>query len=257
MNLASLKEMPFDPVIEIKNCIRMFEREASAKKIELKLSVGKGYESIQVGWVSGDPVRFTQVLLNLLSNAVRFTEKASTRIIQITLDASVEEPNLSPLVATDHAPEIKTSSDDLSRSMTDSIFLISTVIDSGVGLTKEEQKKLFQKLNQSSPKTHIEYGTSGLGLVISKALVEAQGGRLTLESEKYKGTKLTFYICVKKADPPAKVPTSPLSKSFSLKATLTPRREPSPDSKLNVLVVEDNLVIGNSSILILRSTKKS
>ena len=94
MNLASLKEMPFDPVIEAKGCIRMFEREALAKKIELKLSVGKGYESLQVGWVSGDPVRFAQVLLNLLSNAVRFTENAPTRTIQITLDASIEEPNL-------------------------------------------------------------------------------------------------------------------------------------------------------------------
>ena len=252
MNLASLKEMPFDPVIEAKGCIRMFEREALAKKIELKLSVGKGYESLQVGWVSGDPVRFAQVFLNLLSNAVRFTEKAPTRTIQITLDASVEEPNLSPLVTTDHAPETKTSSEDLSHSTTDSIFLISAVIDSGVGLTKDEQKKLFQKLDQSSPKTHIEYDGSGLGLFISKALVEAQGGRLTLESEKHKGTRLTFYICVKKVDPPAMIPTSGLAKSFGLKTTLTPRREPSlPDSNLNVLVVEDNLVSGNSSILIL------
>jgi len=258
MNLLSLKEMPFDPIIELKHCIRMFEPEAKAKKIELKLCVGKGYESLQVGWVSGDPVRFAQVLLNLLSNATRFTENALTRSIQITLDASVEEPNLSPLVVTDHAPEIKRSSDDLSRSTTDSIFLISAVIDSGVGLTKEEQKRLFQKLDQSSPKTHVKYEGSGLGLVISKALVEAQGGRLTLESEKYKGTKLAFFICVKKVDPPAKVPTSGLAKSFSLKATLTSRRDPSlPDSNLNVLVVEDNLVTGNSSILILRSTKKS
>ena len=252
MNLASLKEMPFDPVIEAKACIRMFERAALAKKIELKLSTGKGYESLQVGWVSGDPVRFAQVFLNLLSNAVRFTENAPIRTIQITLDALVKEPNLSSLVVADHAPETKTSSEDLSRFTTDSIFLISTIIDSGVGLTKEEQKKLFQKLDQSSPKTHIEYHGSGLGLFISKALVEAQGGRLTLESEKHKGTKLTFYICVKKMDPPARIPTRGLMKSFGSTITSTPRRQLSlPGSNLNVLVVEDNLVTGNSSILIL------
>ena len=119
----------------------------------------------------------------------------------------------------DLAPEPNTSSEDLSRSTTDSIFLISTIIDSGVGLTKEEQKKLFQKLDQSSPKTHIEYDGSGLGLFISKALVKAQGGRLTLESEKHKGTRLTFYICVKKVDPPTRIPTSGLAESFGLRTT--------------------------------------
>ena len=242
MNLVSLKEMPFDPVIETKSCIRVFEREALAKKIELRLSVGKMYESLKVGWVSGDPVRFAQVLLNLLSNAVQFTEDAPTRAIEITLDASVEEPNLSPLVR-DHTSETrKPLSEDLSRSTTDSIFLVTAVIDSGVGLIEEEQKKLFQKLNQSSPKTHIEYGGSGLGLFISKALVEAHGGRLTLESEKRKGTKVTFYISVKRVDPPAKIPTSELAKSFRLR-TASKRKSTVPDSKvLNVLVVEDNLV---------------
>ena len=245
MNLASLKEMPFDPIIEIKSCIRTFEREALVKKIELKLSVGNMYKSLQVGWVSGDPVRFAQVLLNLLSNAVRFTENARTRTIEITVDASVEEPDLSSPLVLNHSSETrKPLSEDLSSSNTDSLFLISTVIDSGIGLTEEEQKKLFQKLNQSSPKTHIKYGGNGLGLFISKTLVEAQSGSLTLESVKHKGTKVAFYICVKTADPPAKTLTRALAKSFGLRTTLMPERDPSvlASKELNVLVVEDNLV---------------
>ena len=95
MNLVSLKEVPFDPIMEIKHCMRMFEREVLAKKIELKMSVGKEYESFKIGLVNGDPVRFAQVLLNLLSNAVRFTENALRRIIEITFNASKEEPHFS------------------------------------------------------------------------------------------------------------------------------------------------------------------
>ena len=63
-------------------------------------------------------------------------------------------------VVTDHAPEAKTSSEDLSRSITGSISLINAVIDRGVGLTEEEQEKLFRKLSQQSFNTHIEYGGS-------------------------------------------------------------------------------------------------
>jgi hypothetical protein len=119
--------------------------------------------------------------------------------------------------------------------------LICSVIDSGVGLTDEETSDLFRKINQTSPKTHIKYSGSGLGLFISKSLVEAQNGKLTLESEKDKGTKLTFYICVKRPD----IDTSAEPVAGGVEQTkLPPTKEPlAPDSKgINVLVVEDNLV---------------
>jgi signal transduction histidine kinase len=256
MNLVSLKETPFDPFVETKNSMRMFEREVLVKEIEMKLAVGEGYDALQIGMVRGDPTRFTQVLLNFLSNAIRFTEKAPSRTIEITLDASEAEPILfAPGVLGDDI--ILTGSPTASRVPQDTIYLISSVSDSGVGITKEEQKRLFHKFTQASPKTHIEYGGSGLGLFISKALVEAHGGKLTLDSEKDIGTKLTFYIRVKReldepgqstatheTNRPARAisPLVPLPQVEA--ASSEPVGPPRRDSQtILVLVVEDNLVM--------------
>jgi len=187
------------------------------------------------------------VLLNLLSNAVRFTENALRRIIEITFNASKEEPHFSSSFeqAGEEAVTLEArtySSRDCSDVTKDSIYLISSVIDTGVGLTNEETNNLFQKLNQISPKTHIKYSETGLGLFISKSLVEAQNGKMTLESEKGKGTKLTFYICVKRPD--IDTSSAELVAGCLAQTKLPPRKELiAADSKgINVLVVEDNLV---------------
>lgn len=202
MKLVSVDQVPFDPIIETGRCIRMFEREANIKNVEVNLSIAHKFVELQISSVYGDPIRFAQVLINLLSNALRFTEKSPIRRIEIVLDADADES---------------------------AILLRVSVTDSGIGLTKEEQTRLFQKFSQASPKTHIEYGGSGLGLFISKALVEAQGGKLSLESEKDKGTKFEFYIRVKRAhDEDCR--------------THSPRPYDRKAPGINVLVVEDNLV---------------
>jgi signal transduction histidine kinase len=254
MNLVSLTETAFDPFIEVKNCLRMFEREATVKEIDMKLSIGEGYDALQVATVCGDPIRYAQVLLNFLSNAIRFTEKAPHRTIEITLNASEEEPILAS--PTDDIADLKThvslaSPPSISTpARAESLYLISSVSDSGVGISEEEQKKLFQKFTQASPKTHIEYGGSGLGLFISKALVEAHGGKLSLESEEGEGTKLTFYIHVKRVDPEGAVQENGKhpSRNRSPLAAFSQRKEflnsSASDSRgISVLVVEDNLVI--------------
>jgi signal transduction histidine kinase len=194
MNLISIRKTPFDPLIEVKTCIQ----RTSTKTIEVKVS-GKSK------WVSGDPIRYAQVLLNLLSNAVRFTENAPTRSIDVEFN-TIESP--------------------LDRS----IVLITSVTDSGVGMDTKELSSLVEKLDYASPRTYVDYGGSGLGLFISKTLVEAHGGTLSIESEKHKGTKVTFYILVQELSQSATTTTGPL-----------PSR--SPNSKgIHVLIVEDNLV---------------
>jgi signal transduction histidine kinase len=257
MNLVSLKETPFDPFVETKNSMRMFEREVLVKEIDMKLAVGEGYDALQIRMVRGDPTRFTQVLLNFLSNAIRFTEKAPSRTIEITLDASEAEPILfAPGILGDDTMHILAPVPIASHVPQDTIYLISSVSDSGVGITKEEQKRLFHKFTQASPKTHIEYGGSGLGLFISKALVEAHGGKLTLHSEKDIGTKLTFYIRVKREqdEPGQSTAThetnrparsiSPLVPPPQAEEASEPVGPPRRDSQtILVLVVEDNLVM--------------
>jgi signal transduction histidine kinase len=248
MNLVSIKEMPFDPLIEVKKSIRMFEKEVLAKKIEVTLSVRAGYKILQVGWVYGDPIRFAQVLINLLSNAVRFTEQTPSRTIEIALDASAESSVANSLDGQERGIEHPPSGGFAKRS----IFLICSVIDSGVGLTKEDQAKLIKKLSQLSPKTHIEYGGNGLGLFISKTIVEAHGGKLSIESERGSGTKVTFDICVKLVVSPPAVPSLEIKVNRSIASTtLLPGSEPSLNPKvINILVVEDNLVFSNTSKLL-------
>ena len=265
MNLVSLTITPFDPLVETRNVIRMFEQEAFVKNIAFKFTLEHGYHDLQIGWVSADPIRFSQVLLNFISNAVRFTEKSSIREIEVRLDAAKEEPIVSyPLVGT-NSPVPHISENPSSAEIGDRVFLIVSVADSGVGLTPEERANLFQKFSQASPRTHIEYGGSGLGLFISKSLVEVQGGRISLESEKGKGTTLTFYIqATQFVTPPICTTTVNTSRSVTPRIP-TPRIKrtqssgsANPQAKvIHVLVVEDNLVFLNPSSLIADQSESS
>ena len=243
MNLVSLTEVPFDPLVETSNVIRMFEREAFVKGITFGFTIGEQYRALKINWVLADPIRFSQVLLNFISNAVRFTEKAPTRTIDVSLDASVEEPNLSQTFVGANA----TNPNHIDRPLDQDkpIYLIASVADTGIGLTPEERSNLFQKFAQASPKTHSEYGGSGLGLFISRALVEVQGGRISLESEKNKGTTLTFYIRAQMTKVPDEIPavksSSPRNSIPRIRrigsSASVPQMKP-----VNVLVVEDNLI---------------
>jgi signal transduction histidine kinase len=263
MNLVSLTVTQFDPFQETRNVIRMFEREAFVKNIAFKFTIREGYRNHEIGWVSADPIRFSQVLLNFISNAVRFTEKVAVREIEISLDASEVEPTFPhPLVGSNDAsrPELDAFADENNR-----VYLIVSVADSGVGLTPDERANLFQKFAQASPRTHIEYGGSGLGLFISKSLVEVQGGRISLESEKDKGTTLTFYIqATQVATPVNSTAPSTSSRSISPRIT-TPKIKRSSSSTtsipqikaIKVLVVEDNLVTSLAPAELTKDQSKS
>lgn len=113
--------------------------------------------------VYGDPNRLTQILNNLVSNAVKFTEEGSVGIVVKKQDRSDEQ-----------------------------LRLLFTVSDTGIGISKEKQKDIFESFTQERADTSRIFGGTGLGLTISKKLVELQGGDIYVESEKGKGS--TFYI---------------------------------------------------------------
>jgi CheY-like chemotaxis protein len=81
------------------------------------------------------------------------------------------------------------------------IFLQFSVADTGRGLTEEERHSLFNRFTQASPRTHIKYGGSGLGLFISRQLTELQGGAIGLSSEFKRGSTFSFYIKTRPIDP--------------------------------------------------------
>jgi signal transduction histidine kinase/CheY-like chemotaxis protein len=117
-------------------------------------------------YVLGDPVRLKQVLGNLLSNAIKFTEANG----KVTLSVIVES-------VTNEKVKIKYS-----------------IKDTGIGISKENQEKIFRSFEQADFTTTRKYGGTGLGLAISKKIVEALKGELVLVSEINKGSEFSFII---------------------------------------------------------------
>lgn len=113
----------------------------------------------------GDEIRMSQVLNNLISNAIKFTSIGFVKV-EVTQTMRVG----------------------------DEIELFFMVADSGIGIGKEEQDKLFKSFSQVDASITRRYGGTGLGLVISKQLVEMMNGRMYLESEKGKGSNFSFSI---------------------------------------------------------------
>lgn len=109
------------------------------------------------------------------------------------------------------------------------LFLHFSVNDTGVGLTSDEMKNLFLRFSQASPKTHVTYGGSGLGLFICKELAELQGGRIGVSSTPGKGSDFKFYVRARRAA------TSSRRQTFDFEETAAkrPKQNKSPHDGQN------------------------
>jgi len=135
---------------------------AAEKELEFICSVNP----LLPQWYKGDPGRIRQILINLIGNAIKFTSNGEVAINYQLLQKDKEQP-----------------------------ILRFEVSDTGIGLNKEQQGKLFQKFSQADGSTTRKFGGTGLGLAISKQLVEMMGGEIGIESELGKGA--TFWFTLK------------------------------------------------------------
>ncbi|WP_372880767.1 transporter substrate-binding domain-containing protein [Psychromonas sp.] len=147
------------------NLANLLGLKAEEKKLELMFDLSPQLPFTLIG----DPLRLTQILLNLGNNAVKFTEQGN-----IIIKAEVREEN---------EQQVK---------------LYFSIRDTGVGLSAEQQQRLFKAFSQADTSTTRKYGGTGLGLVISKNLVELMGGEIWLDSEAGVGSNFQFTVTLQK-----------------------------------------------------------
>lgn len=191
----SLESIPFRLSEVMDTVADTLEPLAKAKGVAFRVEVGADVPAM----LMGDPLRLGQVLLNLGGNAVKFTETGEVRI---GVGVQGREPGRT--------------------------VLRFRVRDTGIGLSPDQQARLFRPYGQAEASTSRRFGGTGLGLVISRRLVQLMGGEITLESTLGEGSTFTFLLASPEADAPAgdASPEAPL-----------------PDLHgLRVLLVEDNLL---------------
>lgn len=189
-----VKKSDFDLIKLLKTIQQTFLLKAKAKGVKVKLMIDSSIPQC----IYGDEVLFQQVLNNLISNAEKFTEKGSVKII-VELD------------------------DDQKN-------LVFQIQDTGRGISQKDQEQLFQKFKQADNSQTNEKGT-GLGLCITKEIVELLGGQIMLESTLGQGTTFSFLI------PYEKTRNSILQKVVNK----MPQGYPINTTK-KILIVEDNLI---------------
>ncbi len=157
-----IEDTSFDPIVEFESAIESYGAKASEKNIHLSLFIDPNLSHN----LKGDPTKIKQVLVNLISNAVKFTDDNGA--INIMIEKVATSQNLST---------VKFS-----------------VQDSGIGVTPEQKVKIFEAFSQADTSTTRKFGGTGLGLTISRKLVELMGGKLDLESEYGVGTTFFFTL---------------------------------------------------------------
>ena len=166
---VELEQVDFDLRDVVDSTIKLLHGPASSKHLRLEARLDGEIPPA----LRGDPGRIRQVLLNLVSNAVKFTDKGG---VTVRAAGSTQGP---------------------------CAVLRFEVIDTGIGITAEQKQKLFQPFTQADVSTTRKFGGTGLGLAISRRLVEMMGGEIGVDSEKGRGTTFWFRLSLPVGQSPA------------------------------------------------------
>ncbi len=196
---VELENTEFDLYILVENSVKVISGKCREKHIDLSWHIFPDLPRMFVG----DPLRIRQILLNLLGNAVKFTEKG-----EIAVSVSLSD--------TGRSEEI--------------LPVVFSVKDTGIGISPDKSEIIFESFMQADNSTTRRYGGTGLGLAISKSLVQLMKGNISLKSEPGKGSTFVFEIPLRIVHKPLPMPVQHISgqKTENISGT--------------VLVAEDNSV---------------
>lgn len=199
--LFSITPLTVQPITVVNNLLKMFEGEFASAAITQHLRIDQSFKDLQIENLLLDSSRLLQILINIVTNAIKFTKFTETRMITINVGASTTKP-MKTLRGNEYLPHRQYREDLVSKPEWgdgEAIYLEFAVEDTGRGLTVDEKKILFMRFSQA-PKTHVNYGGSGLGLFISRELVELQGGQIGVASAgKHEGSDFSFYVKSRRA----------------------------------------------------------
>ncbi|WP_321149909.1 two-component sensor histidine kinase BarA [Aeromonas jandaei] len=156
-----LEHIPFSLRDTLNETMHLLGPSAHDKQLELSLRVDADVPDT----LTGDPMRLQQVLTNLTGNAIKFTERGN-------VDVHIEQ-----LGSSNHKVKLNVR-----------------IRDTGIGISEEQQRQLFQAFNQADSSISRRYGGTGLGLVITQKLVQQMGGQIRFESELDKGSVFSFSL---------------------------------------------------------------
>jgi signal transduction histidine kinase/CheY-like chemotaxis protein len=162
-----LEIIEFDPISQFEVAIESYAPKASQNQVELNLFVDPKLPT----HIMGDPTRISQVLINLVSNAIAYTPPNGEVNVDIKM---VEETS-------------------------NSVKIRFSVKDNGVGISPQQQKKIFEAFSQANMTISRKYGGTGLGLNISSKLVKMMGSKIELKSELSKGSEFYFVLDMQKS----------------------------------------------------------
>ncbi|MFZ7144011.1 MAG: response regulator, partial [Bacteroidota bacterium] len=157
----TFENVPFNLNQSVRHAIELFQAKADEKGIQLVSEVDPKLPAA----ISGDPTRLSQIINNLISNAIKFTEKGEVRIIARA-----------------------------GQKINDKVTVQFEVRDSGIGIPEKSISTIFDSFTQASSETTRKFGGTGLGLTIVKKLIELQNGEIQVKSKPGTGTTFSFHI---------------------------------------------------------------
>ena len=163
----TFEKTPFKMKSSLLTMLHLFETKIQEQNLKLVKEFDSKIPSVLVG----DPVRLHQIILNLVSNAIKFTSKG-----KITVSV------------------------DLLHEDTDDVILEFAVTDTGIGISQEKIGSIFENFQQATTETSRLYGGTGLGLAIVKQLIEAQGGSIRAKSTLNEGSTFSFTLSFQKTN---------------------------------------------------------
>ena len=224
----TFEKTPFKLALSISAMLHLFETKIQEKNLKLV----KEYDNRIPEVLMGDPVRLHQIILNLVSNAVKFTSEGTINVQVVLLHEDDEQ-----------------------------VTIEFAVTDTGIGISEDKIAKIFDNFQQASSNTARLFGGTGLGLAIVKQLVEPQGGAITVKSTIDKGSTFSFTLSFQKTNAKAESDTETMALSPDISNIKVLVVEDMPLNQLLMKTVLDDFgferdIANNGRIAIEKLTQK-